>query len=61
MEKSEGKDIKTFIKDMEKDSMDVVMVPAKNGTWDFTHYYDTTPEPENEDELFIYAELKLKK
>lgn len=61
VEKSEGKDIKTFIKDMAKDYRDVVVVPVKNGKWKFDHFYDTTPEPEDENELFIYAELKLKK
>jgi hypothetical protein len=60
LEKAAGKKLKDVVNEMKEDYKDVVKVPVKRGIWEFVHYYDTTSDPENDDELFIYAELKLK-
>jgi hypothetical protein len=61
LEKAAGKKIGAIKAEMKKDYRDIETFPVKHGEWIFNHYFDTTPDPEDEDELFIYAELKLNK
>lgn len=58
--KVSGKTFEELKEESKKDYKDVISIPAKHGRWEFTHYYDTTPDPDTDDEPFIYAELKLK-
>jgi hypothetical protein len=51
----------SLIEAITEDVDDIALIDVAHGTWKFTHYYDTTPDPEDEDELFVYAELNLVK
>ena len=59
--KKAGLSITNLMKDAKDKYKDIVRFPVEHGIWEFTHYYDTSSDIEDEDTLFIYSEFKLRK